>query len=340
MRSYRFRKKGIVVAEKPGLPGILPGARVISPRISESHGIQEAHVRTYDDHQTIVNPERTRISMPIRVPGRTVTIPVPSIQLPPIPVHKKWKTMKLEDILDDEQRNILLYLMNAQDWDEIWDYLESLKGPLEAKGIVPGYLYYVLQAKFKEDVTHEELMERIDTATQEWDVGMKFKTVELNMISRIEDLKKLIVENPSQKDFLEKQLRAVEHELAVLRKYKQVYLSMDVDEKAELEAMNKQTTPGFVAVKAEGFDDALKKVNRMFQLEKNMQGIEKEIAEHIAALPKEFQPVGKMISNEMVHGDAKKAKTFLNEIQRQLKREESGHSWHSLPTGPKKRIKK
>ena len=337
MRSFRFRKKGIIVAEKPGLPSMIPGARIISPGSSESHHIQTAHVRTYEDHRTMVNPEKTRINMPVRMPERTISIPMPSVKLPPIIPGKKWKTMKLEDILDDEQRNILLYLVNAQDWDEIWDYLESLKEPLDAKGIVPGYLYYVLQAQLKENVPYEELMGRIDTATQEWDVGMKLKSVELNMISRMEDINKLIIENPSQKDFLEKQLRDGEHELANLRKYKQIYLSMDADEKAELESMDKQTPPGYVAIKAGSFVDALSKVQRMAQLQDNLQALENKIAEDIASLPKEFQPIGKMINNEMVHGDTKKVKTMLDEIRKQLEREEAGHS---LPAGQGNKRKK
>ena len=326
MRSLRLRRKGsIVVAEQSGLPGV----RVVSPRISESHGVQEAHVRRFDDHVTLVNPEKTaRPAVLVRQPERTVRTPMPSIQLPPIVENKKWKHVKLQDLLTEEQGNVLLYLMNAQDWDEIWTFLEGLKDQLEAKGVVPGYLYYALQAQFKEDVSHEEVMDRIE-GSQDWTVGMKFKTVELNMISRIDDLKKLLIESPSQKDFLEKQLRLCEHELITLRKYKEAYLSLDDAKKQQMEIWNKQPPVGFTVVENK---DAKEAFNKIAKLQKNIKELNNEIEKGIAELPEDVQPIMKAMNKDIA---SKRAQAVLKEFKEQS----TETSWHALPTGRPRRKK-
>jgi hypothetical protein len=324
MKSFRMRKKGsIVVAEQSGLPSI----KVVNPGLSESHNVQASHVRTYEDHKTLVNPERTTRSLLVSQPERSIRIPVPSIQLPPIIENKKWKHVRLKDLLTEEQGHVLLYLMNAQDWEEIWDFLEGLKVPLGAKGVVPGYLYYVLQSRFKEDVSHEEIMSRIEDDL-DWNIGMKLKTVELNMISKIDAIKGLLMKNPSQKDFLEKQLRNVEHELMNLRKYKEVYISLDDDEKQKLETLSKQSPAGFAVVKGEGVSDVFDKVKKLSKLQGEVNKLDDKIQKDISELPEEFQRLSKALVDDISRGD-NKARIFIDELKEQIS---SGSSWHALPT--------
>lgn len=62
---------------------------------------------------------------------------------------KNWKSVNLKELFNEEQLEDILLLINHNDWAYLRTYLNKLKEQLEKKGILPDYLYYCLEAKFK-----------------------------------------------------------------------------------------------------------------------------------------------------------------------------------------------
>lgn len=59
-----------------------------------------------------------------------------------------WQTKKLADLLTEEQIEALELILSVNDplkWKLVRAYLRGLREELEAKGVVPEYLAYVLE---------------------------------------------------------------------------------------------------------------------------------------------------------------------------------------------------
>jgi len=61
---------------------------------------------------------------------------------------KDWKEIKLEELFDSNELNLLLELINENDFTRIREFLNTRKEKLEKKGVLPDYLFYYLKYKF------------------------------------------------------------------------------------------------------------------------------------------------------------------------------------------------
>ena len=129
-----MKSKKLVVAEKKELVPVIHGARVISPVVSKSHGVQKRHMRKYDSHLTLINPQRTSRTMIMRpaIERTSIRLPGPTVQLPPVINSKVSPEIKLLDdanqayligVIDDILNHPWNYITrpehNIKEWNEL-----------------------------------------------------------------------------------------------------------------------------------------------------------------------------------------------------------------------------
>jgi hypothetical protein len=61
-----------------------------------------------------------------------------------------WKIIKLKELFDSSELNLLLELINENDFKKVREFLNARKEKLKKKGILPDYLYYYLLYKLGE----------------------------------------------------------------------------------------------------------------------------------------------------------------------------------------------
>jgi hypothetical protein len=125
-----MKRKKLVVAEKREIISV-PGARIVSPEISRSKGIQSRHLRKYEYHRTVVNPERTTQVMfkpgvecrVIRLPGPTIRLPPVIHRVPGVPLlddaNRVYLKAVIEDILNKPWNYLIPPSHNVNDWNNI-----------------------------------------------------------------------------------------------------------------------------------------------------------------------------------------------------------------------------
>lgn len=61
-----------------------------------------------------------------------------------------WKKAKLKDFFDEEELEDIQMIINNSDWKYLRQYLNERKDKLLKKGLLADYLYYWLEAEFRE----------------------------------------------------------------------------------------------------------------------------------------------------------------------------------------------
>jgi hypothetical protein len=61
---------------------------------------------------------------------------------------ENWKTIELGELFDNSELNLLMELINENDFAKIREFLNARKEKLEKKGVVSDYLFYWLKYKF------------------------------------------------------------------------------------------------------------------------------------------------------------------------------------------------
>jgi hypothetical protein len=56
-----------------------------------------------------------------------------------------WKTMELGELFDRDELRKVAGFMKSENWDGLKTFLRERKEKLEAKGVLPDYLFYYLQ---------------------------------------------------------------------------------------------------------------------------------------------------------------------------------------------------
>lgn len=88
--------------------------------------------------------------LPILVRPRPIAAGV--LKIKPVKEKKEqlWRTIKLNEIFDDNQIELITFMMNKDMWDALLDYFkDDVRPELDRKNILPEYLWYMLRYRLE-----------------------------------------------------------------------------------------------------------------------------------------------------------------------------------------------